>query len=181
MTTLALQRDRDRDGRGLLHLLTALLVLSILGCLLPLVGGRIFSGVPRAEVAASRRPLSVNASSGRTWDAVIDVLAANNIPILWADRPTGSLATDRMALTNPDTTWADCGRDAAGRRLSSEYAVYNITVHGDSSTSIVMVAASWSMNPQPGKTSPQCATSGVRESQLERSIKERAERTAPTT
>ena len=167
-----------RDDRGLLQVLSAFLVLSTIGCALPVAG--IFSGIPRAPVASSRNPLPVNASSGRTWDAAIDVLAANNIPIRWTDRPTGSMATDRNEIAKPDTAWSECGRGTAGRRLPPEWAVYNITVHGDSSTSIVMVAISWSMTPRPGVASPQCVTSGVRESQLERSIKERAERASPT-
>ena len=167
-----------RDGRGLLQVLPAFLALSTIGCPFPVAG--IFSGIPRAPVASSRNPLPVNASSSRTWDAAIDVLAANNIPIHWTDRPTGSMATDRNEIANPDTAWSECGRDAAGRRLPPEWAVYNITVHGDSSTSIVMVAVSWSMTPRPGVASPQCVTSGVRELQLERSIKERAEQASRT-
>lgn|SRR5512143_625293 len=174
----AAQAGRVREARGPLQVLPALLALSTIGCPLPVAG--IFSGIPRAPVASSRDPLPVNASSGRTWDAAIDVLAANSIPIRWTDRPTGSMATDRNELANSDTAWSECGRDTAGRRLPPEWAVYNITVHGDSSTSIVMVAISWSMTPRPGVASSQCVTSGVRESQLERSIKQRAERASAT-
>lgn len=157
----------------LLPFLPAFLGLSASGCevLLPVFVAK----VPPAPLPTSKTPTRVNASSGRTWDAVFDVLAANNISIRITDRLTGSFATNRVDTPNADTTWADCGRDAAGRHVSPDWAVFDITVHGDSFHTSLKVAASWSINPRPGLTSLQCATSGVRELLLEKSIKDRAE------
>src|SRR5689334_6312594 len=58
-----------------------------------------------------REATHVDASMGRTWDAVIDQFAARNIPIRTIERASGLIATDQLTVGREGYWWADCGKD----------------------------------------------------------------------
>ncbi len=60
---------------------------------------------PPAPRAATR----VGATMGATWDAVIDLFAARNIPIRSIERVSGIIVTDILSVGDDGPRWADCG------------------------------------------------------------------------
>lgn len=137
---------------------------------------------PGPPVPHSAMP--VDASFGKTWDAVIDVFAFQNIPIRTLERASGFVAAEVSSVelfpqgkTHP---WADCGRMARGIKggftnpiwIQPATAFYNVRVKGDSMRSNVQVTVNWR---SPAATSGNCSTKGVWESATEENIKSRAE------
>ena len=59
---------------------------------------------------APRDATHVSASAGQTWDAVVDLFAARDIPIRTIDRATGLVATDELSVGTEGRKWADCGK-----------------------------------------------------------------------
>ena len=85
--------------------------------------------------AEPRDATSVSASMGQTWDAVIDLFAARNIPIRAIERASGIIATDGLSVDSADgVKWADCGR-VGPRLIPANNAIYNVLVRGDSANS----------------------------------------------
>ncbi len=73
---------------------------------------------------------------GSTWDAVIDMFAERNIPIRTIERASGIIATEQLSVGPEGKVWPDCGRSFSGTVLPN-YAIYNLLVRGDSSSSRV--------------------------------------------
>jgi hypothetical protein len=127
--------------------------------------------------------MSVRAPFGKTWDAVIDVFAFQNIPIRTLERASGFVAAEvtsvEMVGQGKEHPWADCGRMARGIRggftnpiyFQPTDAFYNVRVKGDSVRSTVQVTVNWKSK----ESIYRCATRGVWESQTEEIIKSRAE------
>jgi hypothetical protein len=112
----------------------------------------------------------VNASVGRTWDAVIEYFAEHSVPIRTIDRASGIIVTDPMRVNEDDAMkWADCGEDLLGYRVATQGA-YNALVRGDSTTATIKITALW-------KTAKgmECFSKDVYERELETSIRTRAE------
>lgn len=137
------------------------------------------AGTPPAPTA-ERTPTTVNASFGRTWDAVIDEFARMNIPIRTVDRSSGFIATDRLRVTRdprqarkPDPQ-ADCGKDMLGTYGHPDEATYNVLVRGDSARATVRVTVAWVETAAPGRVQ-ECSSLGVWESETEAGVKARAE------
>lgn len=135
-----------------------------------------------------REPTRVEASFGRTWDAVIDVFADQNIPISTMERVSGFIAAQRgsipLALENERSlalAIADCGRFGPSP-LFPWAAVYNVVVRGDSAASTIKVTASYASmgalatNPKRVTVRTECASRGVFEDATETVIRARAER-----
>lgn len=129
---------------------------------------------------APRSPLEVAAPAAKTWDAVIDVFSARNIPIKTLDRSSGFIAAEEMrvgpikvGIAGP---WADCGVYSKTPQ-NPTHANYNIRVKGDSTHSTVLVTVLWKdlYNLETGATM-QCSTKGVWETDAEREIKSLAEK-----
>jgi hypothetical protein len=128
--------------------------------------------------------MPVHASFGKTWDAVIDVYAFQNIPIRTLERASGfvaaEVATVERVPQGKKHPWADCGRMARGIKggLTNPYwiqpstAFYNVRVKGDSLRSVVQVTVNW-RSPQAAPDN--CSTKGVWESATEDNIRLRAE------
>lgn len=128
-----------------------------------------------------RDATAVNASFGRTWDAVIDVFAEQNIPIRTMERASGFIAAERtnIAYDTPEDPaygeqFADCG--TVGRIvLIPGSATYNIVVRGDSTRSTVKVTVKY-LNHGVDRTrtttliARECATRGVFESATEEAL-----------
>jgi len=124
--------------------------------------------------------MDIAASSNKTWNAVIDIFAANNIPIKTIDRASGFIATDPLNVPyalSEATDLANCGRAADGSRGVLESVVYNVLVRGDSAHSTVRVTAQWRGNVSGMFTNAHvdCSTTGKWESTLESQTRELAE------
>jgi len=124
--------------------------------------------------APQRAATPINASAGKTWDAVIDIFAERNIPIRNMERASGFIATEPLdvALTDGEK-WADCG-GTIGVRFGATRAAYNVLVRGDSTHATVRVTVLWSRS----NAAEGCTTRGVWEPQFEALVKARAEGTA---
>jgi hypothetical protein len=112
-----------------------LLGLSIAGC------ARYRPPPPAQERAGTE----VNASAGRTWDAVVELFAARNIAIRNMERVSGFIAAEPVSvgvqMTKADVL-AHCG--SVGELIyAPTNATYNVLVRGDSARAIVKVTVLW--------------------------------------
>jgi hypothetical protein len=119
-----------------------------------------------------RDATQVNASMGRTWDAVIDLFAARNIPIRTIERVSGIIVTEQLSVGPERRSLADCGR-MADDTIRPNWGSYNVLVRGDSSSSSVKVNARWTYTAE--KQVLDCSTTHVWEQALESDVKSRAE------
>jgi hypothetical protein len=117
--------------------------------------------------------MSVNASYGKTWDAVIDTFASNTIPIKTLERASGFVAAEVTSVGTGKSEWADCGKVGFGIPVYPDAAFYNVRVKGDSLRSTVQVTVSW--HGVVGKKAKDCSTKGVWETDFETAVRERAE------
>lgn len=131
--------------------------------------------------AVPHGPMDVNASTTKTWDAVIDVFASKNIPIKTMDHSSGFIVAEEMRVPQPEgrgvkSQYADCGSYNRLPYLPT-HANYNVRVKGDTTHSTVQVAVFWKsvLNPTSG-AAIQCTTKGVWETDAETEIKELAEK-----
>jgi hypothetical protein len=149
------------------------------------------------ESATPRSATSVNASQGRTWDAVIDVFAERNIPIRNMERVSGFIVTEELGIADTGSVaWADCGKvpnswgaekkrgksapKQKDRPLAPSRASYNVLVRGDSARSTVRATVRWT-TPGTVKAGPiECSTRGTWESIAEQEVKRRAEAESST-
>lgn len=120
-----------------------------------------------------REATEVDASIGSTWDAVIDMFAARNIPIRTIERASGIIATEELPVGEEGKTWANCGQNN-GVALSPSSAIYNVLVRGDSATSLVKATVRWTLT-MSGSSVLECSTSHEWERGLETAVKQRAE------
>jgi len=119
----------------------------------------------------------VNASMGRTWDAVIDLFAARNIPIRTIDRVSGIITTEQLTVGPEGREYGDCGKN--GRiRYRPNRASYNVLVRGDSTGSRVKVTVRWIFLTSKFDTF-ECSTQHVWEQAFESDVKSAAEGHAP--
>jgi hypothetical protein len=139
---------------------TAILVVSCVGYSAP-------------DPPTPREATDVNASLGRTWDAVIDLFAARLIPIRTIERASGLIVTDQLSVGPEGREWADCGKTSAGR-YRPNYATYNVLVRGDSTRARVKATVRWVYSDLKGKVL-ECSTTHVWETALEQGVKTRAE------
>ena len=150
------------------------------------LGGCVSYTTRPPGAAVLREPTTVNASFGRTWDAVIDVFAEENISIRTIERASGFIAAERTSIaydTREDEAYgerlADCGTFGP-IRLMPRSASYNIVVRGDSTRSTVRVTVKY-LNYGADRTrmvaqnERECSTRGVFEATTEESVKRRAE------
>lgn len=119
-----------------------------------------------------REATEVAASMGNTWDAVIDMFAARNIPIRTIERASGIIATDQLSVGDEGFRWADCGQHN-GTTLSPDAAIYNVLVRGDSTSAVVKATVRWTRANASAVS--ECSTSHVWERELETAVKAQAE------
>jgi hypothetical protein len=141
-----------------------------------------------------REATHVNASVGRTWDAVVNQFAARSIPVRTIERASGLIVTEQLSVGREGYRWADCGQSGGGgsdnqkpplpvswsdpavnspENLGPTHATYNVLVRGDSLESIVKATVRWIRN------SKECATNHSWERTLELEVKQNAELNAP--
>lgn len=129
------------------------------GCLKP----------PRTYPIPAAMP--VGASFGRTWDAVIDRFAADNIPIKTIERVSGIIVAEPLLVSpeiNPE--YADCGTGSLMNPIARQ-ASYNVRVSGDSTSSQVRVTATFGTG-----TYNRCTSTGAFEKHFMTAIKTAAEK-----
>jgi hypothetical protein len=115
----------------------------------------------------------VGATVGTTWDAVIDLFAARNIPIRTIERASGLIATDVLSVSEEGQIWAHCGT-LNGEQLGPNRGIYNVLVRGDSTSSTVRTTVRWTL-VRPNAIDRDCSSTYVWERGLEQDVKERAE------
>lgn len=127
-----------------------------------------------------RQPTAVAAPAGKTWNAVIDAFASDNIPIRNMDRSSGFISTDALAVGRDDAKrFADCGT-IMGMAIPADLATYNVLVRGDSTSSTVKVTVRWTDHIRsPSNQSVECSTRAVWERDFEAKVKAAAEGGAP--
>ena len=126
---------------------------------------------------APRVATQVGASMRHTWDAVIDVLAARNIPIRTVDRASGLVVTDALSIGQGEgRDWADCGQ-VNQFNILPDNATYNVLVRGDSSASTVKATVRWTHWSKETISHEECSTTHVWEREFEAEVKHRAEAT----
>jgi len=147
------------------------LTLAIVGCSVQAPA----PPVPRAEVTG------VNAPFNKTWDAVIDDFASQNVPIKTIDRTSGLIVAELLSV-GPEAgkRWADCGSDMMAGKLAPTSAIYNVLVRGDSTKSTVRVTVRWvrvgmARGLSTATVSEECGTKAVWEPEFEARIKAAAE------
>ena len=133
----------------------------------------------------STEPTTVEASFGKTWDAVIDYFATNNIGVRTLDRQSGFIVAERASIAPSmgELTYAQCPGTAFDQFLVNTTvgptsASYNLVVRGDSARSTVKVNIRF-VRVKDG-VAADCVSKGEWERALESFVKKRAER-APTT
>jgi hypothetical protein len=117
----------------------------------------------------------VAAPFGATWDAVIDVMASQNIPISTMERASGFVATTSLSVGPEGKAWADCGYNGIAHPVPAQ-ATYNVRVRELRDSSTVQVTVRWST----GGTSSfdpvrECSTTGIWEKQFAEAVKSHAE------
>lgn len=122
----------------------------------------------------------VNASMGRTWDAVIDLFAARTVPITTIERVSGLIVTERLSVGREDgLAWADCGKTSgfmtATVHIAPNNGTYNVLVRGDSTRSSVKATVRWVHLDYKDGGVIECSTKHVYEQALEDAVKIRAE------
>jgi len=110
---------------------------------------------------------------GRSWDAVIDMFAARNIPIRTIERASGIIATEQLAVGDEGKEWADCG-EHRGTVLTPNFATYNVLVRGDSVSSRIKATVRWTLETSPSDAI-ECSSRNIWEQELEQQAKGRAE------
>ena len=122
---------------------------------------------------APRDATHVRASTEETWDAVVDLFAARDIPIRTSERLFGFVTTADLPVGAEGRTWADCGT-LNSVRVGPEHAIYNVLVRGDSASSSVKATVRWtSTGAKSGMT--ECSTSHEWEAAFEAEVKAHAE------
>jgi hypothetical protein len=129
--------------------------------------------------SAPRPPAPISASVDRTWDAVIDQLGQQNIPLRSMERASGFIATHTIAMqgvTTEPTKWADCGTFASFH-FAPTAVEYVILVRGDSTSASVRSIARYLLVKNDGiSTAPtECVSNGAFEAAFDASVKARAE------
>jgi hypothetical protein len=122
---------------------------------------------------AARSDTAVNASFGRTWEAVVDYFARSSIPVKTIDRSSGLIAAEATVLAGDNSNYATCSNGFL--KFHARGASFNALVRGDSTRSSVRVTATWMSPTPPGGAQIQCVTSDAWEKQFESAIKAKAE------
>lgn len=152
---------------------------------------RIALGVTIAWLAACTPPTpaatpvsatAVGASFGKTWNAVVNVLADRTINVKTMDRSSGFVTAQASEMPKDSLKkyTTNCGGGGIMASLlltpSDQAAVarYNILVTGDSAASSVRVTTQTIMDFGSGVTL-KCLTNGVFENSIQGEVKARAE------
>jgi len=130
-----------------------------------------------APIAAPIQPSGINASFGKTWNSVVDILAERNIPVKTMDRSSGFVSAELASVSPTEIDkLANCGSTLAqimtGNANASGIARYNILVRGDSTKSTVKVTARFIKG---GDSAVDCPSNNVFEGQFQSEVKTRAE------
>jgi len=130
---------------------------------------------------APKTVLPVAASFDRTWEATIDVMAEQNLPIQSLEKASGLIATAPLTVSRDrGREWADCGSLRVwNTKYAPRAAVFNVLVRGDSVESRVQINIRFVTEVEYKSTgtrgSADCISSGVFEKELAAAIRARVE------
>lgn len=128
---------------------------------------------PAQPVAVAATP--VGAPFAATWDAVIDVLASQNIPIATMERASGFVATAPLFVGPSGKNWADCGYTGVVH-LSPDRATYNVRVRETGDSSTVQATVTFTTGSGIGYDLMRaCSTTGIWEQQFAAAVRAAAE------
>lgn len=119
-------------------------------------------------------PSAIDAGFNQSWNAVIDVLAEDNVPVKTLDRSSGFVVAEvsAMSLSDLSNLTTNCG-GFVDIMLQSDVkygiANYNILIRGDSNTSMVKVTARFT------HASITCQSKNLFENNFQTAVKTRAE------
>ncbi len=135
---------------------------------------------PPTITPADRSPRSVAASFDRTWDAAVDVFAANGLSVVTANKASGVLASGVSVYSkeNPDSTLADCGTEYPKtpewrKPLAVLNGRVNVVIRSDREGSTVLARAFFNSSITPGEII-ECPSRGTLEARIEQAIANRA-------
>jgi hypothetical protein len=116
------------------------------------------------------QPTGISAGFTKTWNAVVDVLAEQNIPVKTMDKSSGFVAAELEGVDSDTMNrLADCGSQFKKFMVGVPgVARYNILVRGDSTTSTVKVTARFTSRDT-------CTSRNVFETGFQSDVKNRAE------
>lgn len=123
------------------------------------------------------KPVVVRASVGHTWDATMQVLQVQNLPITATEREAGRISGELDSLPSFSALGmvADCGR-ALGKTLPPRRLAYQVAIHGDSSHSTISVHADWKyVASNKNRSDWLCGSTGKWENKIVDQIREKAE------
>jgi hypothetical protein len=120
-------------------------------------------------------PTPVHAPFAATWNAVIDVLASQNIPISTMERASGFVATAPPMVGRDGKAWAECGNQGIAH-LDPDRATYNVRVRETGDSSTVQATVRFTSGSGVGfDLMRECSTKGVWEQQFAEAVKAHAE------
>lgn len=136
--------------------------------------------------APERAPVPIKASFDATWNAVVEVFAAEHIPIQTLDKPSG------LIVVTPDTVdsksadrWASCGAIKHGIEpamvIHATDVDYNIVVRAAGAGSTIRFNVRWTSHNEADPNRPDyvlCTTTNAWEIELEQKIRALAEGTS---
>ena len=127
---------------------------------------------------APLQPKGIDASFGKTWDALIEVLAERNLPVRAIDRSSGFVSAEVGPVRSEEfDEVTDCGgvvrQVLAGTASENMTARYSVLVRGDSVKSTIKVSAKFI---KAGDAPRECPSRNVFERELQSEVKSRAER-----
>ena len=127
---------------------------------------------------APRTATPVAASFGKTWDALISVLADRKILIQTLNRSSGLIIADAQPIAGKTDSIADCGTTALGTSYRANAASWNVSVRGDSTQSTIKATVRF-VAGDPTRTlntaAVECSSRDTWEIALERGVKSAAE------
>lgn len=124
-------------------------------------------GPPPAPMVA----LEVMAPFDRTWNAVIDIFALQQIPIATLEKASGLIVANPLYVSRQNGIgWADCG-SRMGEAIPATRATFNVVVRAVGTASSVRVTASWATIGAESY----CVTTGEWEKNFQNSVKRSAE------
>lgn len=119
-------------------------------------------------------PVELAASYDRTWDAVVQALAEQGIPVATIDKASGVLTSAPVKVESVNASrWGHCGSDPAIPMRVTD-ATVSVLVRGTATATTVRLSPRWSM--VSGENAMVCATTGVWERELEAQIRTRLAR-----
>ena len=146
-----------------------------LACQAPLHAPQQLTPEPPVAREPEQSSTPVAASVDATWQAVLDVLASRGIPVRTLDREGGRIVTGPIAADpTRGPTWGDCGRVVEAWESKPTKGEVTVLARSQGLGSAIRVTTRWTATTWD--VTQQCDARGSWEQELEREVKQKAER-----